>query len=216
MPCYLLTSATQVTRVIMVYLTCLFVTVHCCCSDAKSLLTFYNPSDCSTPGSPVLYYVLEFAETHVLCFTALDFTFTGFIHNWLSFPLWPNWFILSGAINSCPLLFPSSILDTFWPGGVSSSLVISFCLFILFMEFSWQEYWSGLPFPPPIDHVLSELFIITHLPWVVLHCMAYSLIELCKSFLHDKALIHEGEQCLIVFFLYFPSVYINWYIILSS
>ena len=117
MPCYLLTSATQVTRVIMVYLTCLFVTVHCCCSDAKSLLTFYNPSDCSTPGSPVLYYVLEFAETHVLCFTALDFTFTGFIHNWLSFPLWPNWFILSGAINNCPLLFPSSILDTFWPGG---------------------------------------------------------------------------------------------------
>ena len=47
-------------------------------------------------------------------------------------------------------------------------------------------------------------------------CMAYSFIEVCKSSLHDKALIHEGEQCLIVFFLYFASVYINWYIILSS
>ena len=24
-----------------------------------------------------------------------------------------------------------------------------FCLIILFKGFSWQEYWSGLPFPPP-------------------------------------------------------------------
>ena len=136
MPCYLLTSAIQVTRAIMVYLTCLFVTVHCCCSDAKSLLTFYNPSDCSTPGSPVLYYVLEFSETHVLCFTALDFTFTGFIHNWLSFPLWPNWFILSGAINNCPLLFPSSILDTFWPGG--SHLPLSYLS--AFSYCSWNSH----------------------------------------------------------------------------
>ena len=28
-----------------------------------------------------------------------------------------------------------------------------FCLFILFMGFSQQEYWSDLPFPPPMDHV---------------------------------------------------------------
>ena len=27
----------------------------------------------------------------------------------------------------------------------------------LFMGFSRQEYWSGLPFPSPVDHVLSEL-----------------------------------------------------------
>ena len=119
MPCYLLISATQITRVIMVYLTCHLVTVRCCCSDTKSFLTLYNPNDCSMPGSPVLYYVPEFAETHVLCFTALDFTFTtGYIHNWLSFPLWPSCFILSGAISNCPLLFPSSILDTFWPGWI--------------------------------------------------------------------------------------------------
>ena len=115
MPCYLLISATQITRVIMVYLTCLLVTVHCCCSVTKSFLTLYNPLDCSMP---VLRYVPEFAETHVLCFTALDFTFTtGYIHNWLSFPLWPSCFILSGSINNCPLLFPSSLLGTSWPGG---------------------------------------------------------------------------------------------------
>ena len=27
--------------------------------------------------------------------------------------------------------------------------------FILFLGFSRQEYWSGLPVPPPVDHILS-------------------------------------------------------------
>ena len=37
--------------------------------------------------------------------------------------------------------FPSIILDTFWPEG-SSSIVITFCLFIWWIVFSLQEYWS--------------------------------------------------------------------------
>ena len=41
--------------------------------------------------------------------------------------------------------------------GSSSFSVLSFCLFILFMGFSRQEYWSGLPSPSPVDHILSEL-----------------------------------------------------------
>ena len=40
----------------------------------------------------------------------------------------------------------------------SSSSVISFCLFILSTGFSRQEYWSGLPFTPPMDHILSEVY----------------------------------------------------------
>ena len=38
----------------------------CCCSVSKSCLTLCNPVDCSTPGFPVLHYLLEFAQTHVL------------------------------------------------------------------------------------------------------------------------------------------------------
>ena len=41
----------------------------------------------------------------------------------------------------------------------SSFSVLSFCLFILFMGFSRQEYWSGLPFPSPVDHIFSKLSI---------------------------------------------------------
>ena len=48
------------------------------------------------------------------------------------------------------------------------------------MGFSRQEYWSGLPFPSPVDNDLSELSTMTHPPWVALH----SFIEL------DKAVVH--------------------------
>ena len=34
--------------------------------------------------------------------------------------------------------------------GSSSFSVLSFCLFILFMGFSRQEYWSDLPLPSPV------------------------------------------------------------------
>ena len=43
---------------------------------------------------------------------------------------------------------------------------VQLLLFILFMGFSRQEYWSGLPFPSPLDHILSEVSNITcHLGW---------------------------------------------------
>ena len=41
--------------------------------------------------------------------------------------------------------------------GSSSFSVLSFSLFILFMGFSRQEYWSGLPFPSPVDRILSTV-----------------------------------------------------------
>ena len=49
--------------------------------------------------------------------------------------------------------------------GSSSFGILTFCLFILFMGFSRQEYWRGLPFPSPVDHVLPELSAMTHLSW---------------------------------------------------
>ena len=73
--------------------------------------------------------------------------------------------------------------------GSSSFSVLSFCLFILFMGFSRQEYWSGLPFPSPVDHVLSELSTMTSPSWVVLHGMAHSFIEQDKAVVHVISLI---------------------------
>ena len=73
--------------------------------------------------------------------------------------------------------------------GSSSFSVLSFCLSILFMGFSRQEYWSDLPFPSPVDHVLSELFTMTHPSWVALHAMAHSFIELDKAVVHVIRLV---------------------------
>ena len=84
-------------------------------------------------------------------------------------------------------LFPCSFPVVYWiPSdlGGSSSGVLSYCLFILFMGFSWQEYWSDLPFPPPVAYVLSELFTMYDLS--VLHSTAHIFIAL-----HSKLVCHN-------------------------
>ena len=73
--------------------------------------------------------------------------------------------------------------------GSSSFNILSFCLFILFMGFSRQEYWSGLPFPSPADRILSDLSTMTRLSWVALHSMAHSFIELDKAVVHVITLV---------------------------
>ena len=74
------------------------------------------------------------------------------------------------ALHSSPVAYwaPANL-------GGSSSDVISFCLFILSTGFSKQEYQSGLPFPPPGDDILSELFTVTHLGWPCLSWFIASL-----------------------------------------
>ena len=73
--------------------------------------------------------------------------------------------------------------------GSSSFSVLSFCLFILFMGFSGQEYWSGLPFPSTVDHILSELSTMTLPSWVALHGMAHCFTELDKAVAHVIRLV---------------------------
>ena len=41
------------------------VQCSCCCSVSESCLTLCDLMDCSTPGFPVLDYLLVFAQTHV-------------------------------------------------------------------------------------------------------------------------------------------------------
>ena len=43
------------------------------------------------------------------------------------------------------------------------------------------------PFPSPVDHVFSELSMLTHPSWVALHGMAHRFIELHKAVIHFVA-----------------------------
>ena len=64
--------------------------------------------------------------------------------------------------------------------GSSSFGILSFCLFILFMGFSRQEYWSVLPFPSPVHHILSDLSTMTCPSWVAWQAWL-GFIELDKA-----------------------------------
>ena len=98
-----------------------------------------------------------------------------------------------GSISSFFLeLFLHCSLVAYWVPtnmGSSSFSVLSFCLFILFMGFWRQEYWSGLPFPSPVDHILSELSTMTRLSWVALRDMAHSFYELDKAVVQVISLV---------------------------
>ena len=88
-------------------------------------------------------------------------------------------------------------------GGLLFRLIfLSFCLSPLSMGFSRQGLWSGLPFPSPVDHILSELFTMTHLSWVALHNMTHNFIELWKSLCQNKTMIHEGHKCIAMLYIY--------------
>ena len=90
------------------------------------------------------------------------------------------------CFGSIPSFFLELFLHWFpvayW-ASIDLGSILSFCLFILFMGFSRQEYWSGLPFPSPVNHILSDLSTMTRLSWVALQAWL-SFIEL------DKAVVH--------------------------
>ena len=90
-------------------------------------------------------------------------------------------------------IFMCLFLNNSTKSSLITSQLLCFCLFILLMGFSQQEYWNNFLFPPPMHHVFSKLFIMTHLFWVALQSMLHSFIELCKPLHQDKVAIHEGE-----------------------
>ena len=140
----------------------------------------------SNGGKTPAFDHFQFALTHgpdipgsgaILLFTISDLaSITSHIHHWV-------WF--------CFGFIPSFFLELFlhWPPvaywarndlGSSSFSILSFFLFILFMGFSRQEYGIGLPFPSPVDCILSDLSTMpTHLGWP--HKAWLGFIELDKA-----------------------------------
>ena len=91
--------------------------------------------------------------------------------------------------------------------GSSSASILSFSFFI---GFSRQEYWSGLLFPSPVDHNLSELLTMTCLSWVALHGQHGSSFHwVTQPLLWEKAVIHEGDSSLLDPVLYFNNYFFS-------
>ena len=110
-----------------------------------------------------------------------------------------------GSVSSFFLeLFLQSSPVAYWaPTDLGSHLSVSYIFaFSYWTGFLKQGYWSGLPFPSPVDHVFSELSTMTYPSLVALHCMAHSFIALDKAVVHviivnDK--LHENSQMKILF-----------------
>ena len=102
------------------------------------------------PNIPGSYPILLFTRSGLA-------SITSHIHNWVLFFLWLHPFLLSGVISPliCSKWVPTN-LESF------SFSILSFCLFILFMGFSRQEYWSGF-------HSLLQwtTFCQTSPPWPI-------------------------------------------------
>ena len=121
-------------------------------------LTFQVPMQyCSLQHQTLLPSPVTSTTRYCFCFGSVSSFFLEFVLHWSPVAYWA----------------PSDLGSSFFS-------VLSFCLFILFMGFSRQEYWSGLPFPSSVDHVLSELSTLTCLSCVALHGMAHGFIELDK------------------------------------
>ena len=71
---------------------------------------------CWTTSHLPLFMYLTFQVPTQYCSLKHQTLTTRPIHTWASFSVCPSCFLLSAAIGNCPLLFSSSILDTFRPG----------------------------------------------------------------------------------------------------
>ena len=82
-----------------------------------------------------------------------------------------------------------------WGANLPVSYLSTFFVLFVFGELGWQKYWSGLPFPPPVDHILSPT--LTRLSWVNLRGTARSFIELHNPLCLDQAVTHIISQQLL-------------------
>ena len=121
-------------------------------------LTFQVPIQyCSLQHRTLLLLPVTFTAGHRFCFGSFTY------------------FFLELFLHSSPVTYwaPTNL-------GSSSFSVLSFCLLILSMGFSRQEYWSDLPFSSPADHILSALSTMICPSWVTPHGMPPSFIGLDK------------------------------------
>ena len=122
-------------------------------------LTFQVPMQyCSLQHQTLLLPVPSTTDC-CFCFGSIPLFFLELFLHWSPVPYWATYDLRS-----------------------SSFSVLSFCLFILFMGFSKQEYLRGLPFPSTVDHILSDLSTMTLPSWVAPHGIVYTPYIILKSF----------------------------------
>lgn len=130
---------------------------------------FTDPQDIDIQSFHLLFDCIQFSLIHrsfipgfctILVFTASEFPFvTRHIHSWAAFWLWSSHFILSETTCSCLPLFLVACW-TFPRAHFLYHIWYHIIALMLSIGFFWHRYWSGSPFPFPVDYPLSELSIM--------------------------------------------------------
>ena len=106
-----------------------------------------------------------------------------------------------GSVSSLFLeLFLHCSPIAYWaPTSLRSSpfSVLSFCLFILFMVFSRQEYWSSLSFPSPVDHILLDVQLQSNVRRFLLPVDNWCYLFLSQTELKSVPIHYSGENFLL-------------------
>ena len=124
-------------------------------------LTFQVPMQyCSLQYQTLLLSQATFTTGYCFCFQSIPSFFLELFLHWSPVAYWA----------------PTDL-------GSSSFSILSCCLFILFMGFSRQEYWSGLPSPSP-----WTTFCQTSPPWPA-H-LGWPHTEWLSFIALDKAVVH--------------------------
>ena len=157
------------------------------------MLMFNLAISCLTTSNLPWFMHLHFRFLCSIVLYISDFTFTTrHIQNWACFYFgpWSSFFLelFVVALSCTPV--------TYWTPSDLGRLIFwchNFFLFYSVAGFSRQDYWSRLPFPPPVGHILSELSTMTCLSWVAQHGMAHSFfIELHKPLCHNRLQSMKG------------------------
>ena len=188
------------------WIPCVFLFYVCCCLVTKPCLTPCNPVDCSTPGFPVLHYFPEFAQIHV---------------HWVGDAIHPS--------HPLPPPSPSAFSLSQHQGlfqWVSCSNQVARVLEHQCFQRTVRVDWFDLlavqgefPCPPPMDHILPELFTMTCSSWMVPHDMAHSFIEFTSHFTSTRLWSMKRIFC-IGYQLSFPPCFVlsrgNHYFVLCE
>ena len=135
-----------------------FLIYCCCCSVANMCPTLHDPTDCNTPGFPVLNYLLEFAQTHVYCFSNAIQPSHLLLHlspqsfpTSRSFPV--SWLFTPGGQRigtsaSAPVL-PMNIQGWLLLELTNFFFLLFFFTFKIFNSYMRSQTWTPLPPPSP-------------------------------------------------------------------
>jgi len=134
-------------------------TLAICCLTTSNLpwfmdLTFQVPMQyCSLQHQTLLLSPVTSTAGYCFCFGSIPSFFLELFLHWSPVAYWA-------------------------PTDLGSSSII--LPFHTVHGFSRQEYWSGLPFPSPVDHILSDLSTMTSLSWMALQAWL-SFVESDKA-----------------------------------